>query len=260
MSKDSVGKILFVAIALCVVCSVVVSSAAVALRPMQNENAAKDKKKNVLVAAGLITSEDKNVDVDAYFKNIEVVLFDLNTGDPVDLTEQELAAYDAQKAVKDPALSTSINPKLDGGAVKVRPNKQRVYLVKDDAGELETVVLPIYGLGLWSTLRGFIAMEKDLKTVKGLVYYEHKETAGLGGEVDNPKWRAQWKGKELFENGDYKFTVVKGPNATNEHEADGISGATITCNGVDWMLKYWMSDEGFGKALNWIEKQEKGDG
>jgi Na+-transporting NADH:ubiquinone oxidoreductase subunit C len=260
VSKDSVGKILFVAIALCIVCSVVVSSAAVALRPMQDENAAKDKKKNVLVAAGLISADDKGVDVDALFKNIEVKLFDLSTGMPVDASKEELATYDAEKAVKDPARSKQVDPDLDKGAVKVRPNKQRVYLVKNDAGALQTVVLPIYGLGLWSTLRGFLALKSDLKTVQGLVYYDHKETPGLGGEVDNPNWRAQWEGKELFENGDYKFSVVKGPNAKNEHEADGISGATITCNGVDYMLKYWMSDEGFGKALDWVKKQEKGDG
>lgn len=260
MSKDSVGKILFVATALCVVCSVLVSAAAVALRPMQSENAAKDKKRNVLVAAGLISADDKNADVDSFFKNIDVKLMDLNAGKPAELSEEEAAAYDPLKAVKDPAQSKTIDAKLDGGAVKVRPNLQRVYLVKNDAGQLETVVLPIYGLGLWSTLRGFLALEPNLSTVKGLVYYDQKETAGLGGEVDNPNWRAQWKGKELFEDGKYKFTVVKGPNAKNEHEADGISGATITCDGVKYMLQYWMSDEGFGKALEWVKDQEKGDG
>ena len=74
----------------------------------------------------------------------------------------------------------------------------KVFLVKAESGDLSRVVLPIYGRGLWSTLRGFVAVEKDLRTVAGLTYSEHGETPGLGGEVENPSWKAKWPGKQIW--------------------------------------------------------------
>ena len=68
-----------------------------------------------------------------------------------------------------------------------------VYELRDDAGALDLVVLPVHGLGLWSILYGFVALDADLETIRGLTYYEHKETPGLGGEVDNPRWKSLWK-------------------------------------------------------------------
>ena len=111
--------------------------------------------------------------------------------------------------------------------------------------------MPIKGYGLWSTLHGFLALESDLKTVVGLGYYEHAETPGLGGEVDNPSWKAKWVGKEVFgDNNEIMIKVVKGavdsasPKA--KYQMDGLSGATLTSRGVENMLQYWLSDQGFG--------------
>ncbi|MEZ6195120.1 MAG: Na(+)-translocating NADH-quinone reductase subunit C [Planctomycetota bacterium] len=258
MSRDSVGKILLVAFSLCVVCSVMVSSTAVALKDKQQTNVAKDRKRNVLVAAGLVTPDQADVDVDAYFENIEARVYDLDTGKVADV---KAADFDAEKALK--AEPHAIPAGVPGGdKVKARSKQQVVYLVKTKEGALDAVVLPIQGLGLWSTLKGFLALEADLVTVRGLVYYDQKETPGLGGEVDNPIWRAQWPGKKLFDaDGSYHFTVVKGPASGGDpHKADGISGATITCNGVDGMLRYWMSADGYGPVLENLGKGVKRDG
>ena len=122
-----------------------------------------------------------------------------------------------------------------------------------DGDQLKTVILPVYGKGLWSTLYGFIALEADLNTVAGLTFYEHAETPGLGGEIDNPRWKAFWPGKQLRANGDLRIEVVKGqvnpdsPDAV--HQVDGLSGATITSRGVSNLVRYWIND-GFGPYLD----------
>ncbi len=93
-------------------------------------------------------------------------------------------------------------------------------------------------------LKGYLALEPDFETVAGLTFYEHKETPGLGGEVENKTWKAQWDGKKVYKGEDVELHVVKGA-ADNEYEIDGLSGATITSNGVTNMIKYWMGPNGF---------------
>ena len=92
---------------------------------------------------------------------------------------------------------------------------------------------------------------KDGQTVKGISFYAHAETPGLGGEVDNPKWKALWRGKKLYnEQGELKLTVVKGEAAAgHEHHVDGLSGATLTSVGVANLIKYWMGEQGFAQYL-----------
>ena len=81
-----------------------------------------------------------------------------------------------------------------------------------EAGDLEMVMVPIEGNGLWSTLYGFLALDADTRTVVGITFYEHKETPGLGGEVDNPRWKALWPGRKAFLDEGYapKIEVIKG--------------------------------------------------
>ena len=72
-----------------------------------------------------------------------------------------------------------------------------VYLLRDDAGDIDKVILPIHGYGLWSTLYGFIALEENGNDIFGLQFYEHAKRPGLGAEVDNPRWKTLWNGKRL---------------------------------------------------------------
>lgn len=257
MPRDTIGKTFTVAFLLCVVCSVLVSSAAVVLRPTQNINKALDKKRNILTAAQLY---EVGIDIDAAYKNIEARVVDMSTGAYVD--DVDPATYDARKAAADPATSQETS-ELDRAGVKRRAKHASVYLVhKGD--RIDKIILPVHGYGLWSTLYGFLALDaSDLKTIKGLVYYEHAETPGLGGEVDNPTWKALWNGKQAFdENGKIVIEVVKGrvdpASKGAQHKVDGLSGATITSRGVHHMLRYWLSVDGYGPFLNRLKKQGVG--
>ena len=117
--------------------------------------------------------------------------------------------------------------------------------------------MPVHGYGLWSTLYGFLALEADAKTVVGLGFYEHAETPGLGGEVDNPEWRGKWTGKQVYDqNNEIIIDVIKGSVGADTPKAiskvDGLSGATLTSQGVENMLHFWLSKQGFAKYLNKI--------
>ena len=134
-----------------------------------------------------------------------------------------------------------------------------------DGNDISKVILPVHGPGLFSTLYGLLALEGDFSTVAGLTYYEHGDTPGLGGEVGNPDWQALWVGKAVFDDdGDVRLEVVKGsvdaasPNAI--HQVDGLSGATLTSQGVTNMMQYWLGADGFGPFLARMESGEALDG
>lgn len=248
-NNDTVGRTFGVALGVCLVCSILVSAAAVSLRPTQKINKALDKKKNILMAAGLM-GEGKSID--ELFEKIRPKVVDLTSGEYA--TGIEPASYDQRRAAKDPAQSTAVPREKDLASIKRQAKFAAVYLV-EEKGQIEKVILPVHGLGLWSTLYGFIALDAgDLTTIKGLVFYEHAETPGLGGEVDNPNWKALWNGKQAFdESGRVRIEVIKGavnPGSSEaKYQVDGISGATLTARGVDNMLKYWLGENGFGPFL-----------
>lgn len=254
-SNDSIKKTLTVAIVLCLVCSIIVSAAAVLLRPMQKANKELDFKKNILAAANLL---EDGKSVEELFSKIEPRLVDLRTGKFSD--EISIEAYDQKKAAKDPSKSKSLAADVDIAGLSRREHFAKVFLVKNGDG-IDKIVLPIRGYGLWSTLWGFIALEGDLNTVVGLGYYEHGETPGLGGEVDNPKWKAIWPGKKVYaSDGTVKLSVVKGTVDTesdgSEFKVDGLSGATLTSDGVTNMIHFWLSENGYATFLDNLQNGE----
>ena len=243
MANESVAKTFTVALTLCIVCAVVVSSAAVFLRPSQEANKLLDLKTNILASAGLL---EEGVDVETQFEKINVKLVDMETGRYTN--EIDADTYDQRKASSDPALSVALSSSEDIAKIKRRANFSKVYIVENASG-IEKVILPIKGYGLWSTLYGFIALEADLQTVAGIGFYEHTETPGLGGEVDNPKWKASWIGKSAYKNNALVLEVIKGKvdNAREgaDSQIDGLAGATLTTKGVDNLVKYWLGEQGF---------------
>ncbi|KZX69216.1 NADH:ubiquinone reductase (Na(+)-transporting) subunit C [Vibrio sp. HI00D65] len=243
-NNDSIKKTLFVVIALSLVCSIIVSTAAVVLKPKQQNNAVLDQQTKILEVAGV----DLEGNIPAlYAENIEPRLVDFATGDFVD---GDASAYDQRKAAKDPAQSIKLSAEDDIAKILRRANTGTVYLVKDGA-ETTKVIIPVHGNGLWSMMYAFVAVETDGNTVSGITYYEQGETPGLGGEVENPTWRAQFVGKKLFdENHKPAIKVVKGgaPEGT-EHGVDGLSGATLTSVGVQHTFDFWLGDMGFGPFL-----------
>ena len=255
MPRDSTGRTFGVALLLCVVCSVLVSGAAVMLKPTQDANKLLDKRRNILTAAGLA---DEPGTVDELFKRIQARIVDLDTGEYRDDIDTD--TYDFIAAAADPQMGVAIPGDQDRAGIKRRARNVPVYMV-EKKGRVDKIILPIYGKGLWSTLYGFIALDaRDINTIRGLVYYEHAETPGLGGEVDNPNWKALWVGKQAFdESGAVRIAVIKGKvvpgRSESKYQIDGLSGATITSRGVGDMLKYWLGEGGFGKYLAKLKQQ-----
>ncbi len=247
-SNDSIGKTLTVAVLLCIVCSVIVSGAAVMLKPARESNEALDRKRNILAAAGLL---DESRDVEEQFEQIVTRVVDLRTGRFTDAVDAQ--DYDQRQAAKDPAASTSLSPEEDIAKIARRAHYALVYLSQNAAGDIEKIILPVHGYGLWGQLYGFIALKGDANTVAGIGFYEHKETPGLGGEVDNPRWKSLWPGKQVYREGDLAINVIKGsvdPSAANaDYQVDGLAGATLTTRGVDHLVRYWLGENGFAPFL-----------
>ncbi len=253
MSRDSILHTFVVAGALCVVCSVLVSAAAVGLRPKQEANKILDKRKNIIAVAEL---DDPNKSIDDIFaERIESKIIDLETGEYVDESVVDPMEYDQVEASKDPARSVDIPSREDIAGIGRREKYSFVYVVSGEDGSPEQYVLPVNGKGLWSTLYGFLSLDSDGKTIRGLTFYQHGETPGLGGEVDNPNWKAQWPGKKAFgPEGEIQIEVLKGKvveaDPKSQYQIDGLSGATITAKGVSQLVRFWLGDNGFGPFLD----------
>lgn len=248
---DNVAKTVTVALGLCLIASMVVSAAAVSLRPLQERNAALDKQVNIVEVAGLY---QEGTDVAEAFKAFEPHVLELATGAFTD--QFDAASFDDRAAASDPELSVALDD--DPASIRRQSKYVTIYLLRDENGALDKVILPIYGYGLWSTLYGFIAVEEDGNTIYGLQFYDHAETPGLGAEVDNPRWKALWRGKELRDaEGDLEITVAKtAPAAGDKYFVDALSGATLTSRGVDNLVRFWMSERGFEPFLERVKAGE----
>lgn len=264
LGNDSLEKTIAIAVSLCLVCAVLVSFAAVALKPLQVGNKAADMKKNILDVAGLL-EEGTNVD-SAFADKIEAKVVDLATGDYVDNINAD--EFDQRKAAKDPAQNVAIPKDKDIAHIRVKAKYAKVFIVKE-GGVTKSIILPMHGYGLWSTLYGFLSLDADGQTVQSINFYDQAETPGLGGEVVNPNWRALWKGKKVYAESDQPslekgliaeadigepaLALIKGSVDTSkpgsQYQVDGLAGATLTSNGVSNLVRYWMGEEGFAPYL-----------
>ncbi len=255
--QRSAAYVIAFSLAVSVVCAVVVSGAAVALKDAQEANLNAYRQRNVLIAAGLLQPGES---IDAAeqqrrFEQIHPVVIDLATGE--EAPEIDAAGFDQRKASTDPSTSRPAPP--NRAQVRRLPKHALVYEVRDEQGRLKMVILPIEGKGLWSTLYGFLALDADVRTIRGITFYEHRETPGLGGEVDNPRWKALWPGRKAFdEQGRPAIAVIKGqagPPAEDPYHVDGLSGATMTSRGVTNLVQFWLGEEGFGPYLERLRKE-----
>ena len=246
-NKDSIRNTIFIGLGLCLICAAVISFIAVGLKQLQKQNIILDQQKKIVAAANL---EDFYGSVSDAYNSIEEIIIDLDTGNFTDL---DPSGYDLSKELQDNSKYINLSSAEDIATIKVRENYSKVFLeYRDD--ELNTVILPVRGYGLWGILYGYLAISNDLNTIVGLEFYEHKETPGLGAEIDNPAWKALWNGKKLFdEEGNLLIEVIKGKVAANDMEStykvDGLSGATLTSNGVTNLLAFWLGELGYSKFL-----------
>jgi Na+-transporting NADH:ubiquinone oxidoreductase subunit C len=250
---NSKSGTLLVAFVLAVVCSVLVSYAAVSLKPLQDKNREMERQKNVLAAAGML---GENTDIDAAFENITVLAVNLKTGE-----FEEKAGFDTDyfKNFKQYSAARELTREQDRAGIASTAEVVPAYVVMKD-GRADKIILPIYGSGLWSTMYGFLALEGDITTVAGLTFYDQKETPGLGGEVDNPNWKKLWPGKLAFdESGDVKLGLTQGKVDSSSPDAkylvDSLSGASMTSRGVNNLVRFWLDDNGFGLFLKKIREE-----
>lgn len=258
--RDSIQHTFKVAVLLCLGCSVIVSSLAVGLRGIQQQQKEVFRQQNILTAAG-VWSKDNNTKTEAeaiYKRDITSVFVDLETNKATSRFTEDAAELDPKAAARDPDMHTLVTQLgenvRDIAGIRRREKYSTVYEVRD-RDQLQTLVIPVRGYGLWSTLWGFIALDMrraaegpQAIAVKGLAYYEHGETPGLGGEVENPLWTGKWPGKRIYD-ADWNVQVEVSKTASTDYQVDALSGATITSNGVTGMLQFWLGEHGFGPYL-----------
>ena len=207
------------AAAVTMICSVLLASAATLLKERQDQNVQLDIKCNILTVLGL--TENKAVEPEKIFAlyNDKVETF------VVDLDGKLVNGRKAE----------DIDPKAE-------PDLLPVYARKEGA-KLTAYCVPTQGKALWSTVKGYIALEDDLNTVKGITFYSHGETPGLGGEIDKTWFTEAFKGKTILNNAGeiVSVTIIKGKMRGDEkdpeHLVDGISGATLTGKGLNQFIK-----------------------
>ena len=259
LNKDSVLGTFVIIIGFCLVCSVLVSSAVVALNPYKAAAIANDRQVNILKVSGF---DVEGSIAKTYQKHIEAHLVDLQKGVLADdgFTAEQIDAYDFKSLSKKPDSSIAIDPADDFAKIKTVSKLMPVYFSKDDNGDVVRVIVPFYGQALWSTVYGYVAIDpKDGNTIKDVTFYEHGETPGLGGEIENPRWQAIWVDKKINDaDGNYKFQIVKNADhqgAGKDFDIDALSGATLTSTGVNGFSHYWL-----GKAYQpFLQNLSKGE-
>jgi Na+-transporting NADH:ubiquinone oxidoreductase subunit C len=259
LNNDSPQKALIVVFAVAFVCSVLVSVAAIALKPVQLRNQLVDRGRNIIALTGLVPPGQKLSDDEVLeaVEQLDMRVVNIDTGN-FDPTINPLE-FDERAAVNNDELSVVIAADDDLARLGRRSRFAVVYLVWD-GDHLKRVILPIHGQGMWSTLYGFIALESDLNTIAAVSFYEQTETAGLGDQIERPDWQAQWQGRRLFNSqGGLSFRVATGAvepdSAAARHQVDALTGATVTGNAVTRLVAYWFSPGGYGNFLDNLARQ-----
>ena len=198
-----------------IIVAALLSVAYIKLKPYQDRNIELEKKQNILSSVGITVDRDNaEAKYSAYIKS-EIVLN--NKGEEV-----EGSAFDVDL----------------GKEIKKDVNTQLLPLFISEVDGATRYIIPLRGKGLWGPIWGFIALEDDLNKVYGAVFDHKKETPGLGAEINTPIFQEPFAGKTIFEG--EVFTPIKvikgGPKEGDMHGVDGISGGTITSNGVSDML------------------------
>lgn len=256
--NNSLKHTFIVALSVSLVCAVIISVASVVLKSKQLFNVELDRQKNILQSAGLL---QEGISVTEQFAKVEQITFDLETGEFLPNTNANQVNPLEMARLNDASISLKDKGVDDIAKIGRRENKTVVYLVRDDLGGVKNIILPIRGLGLWSTLYGFLALEKDANTISGIGFYQHGETPGLGGNIDSLDWKAGWVGKKLYKNINDKqiaLQVIKGKVATDDvnkdYRIDGLAGATLTTKGVDNLISFWFSENGFQQLIHKIKR------
>jgi Na+-transporting NADH:ubiquinone oxidoreductase subunit C len=257
MSNDSPLKALIVVLLTALVCSTLVSAAVVVLRPIQINNQLLDRSRNIMALTGLLPAGEAVEDETMLelFRSLDTRMADIDEGN-FDESIDPLT-FDMRRAANDPDLSTAVPAGSDLAKIGRRSRYAPVYIVWD-GDEMDRLILPVRGAGMWSMLYGYIAIEPDMSTIAGMTFYEQNETPGLGDQIAAPQWLAGWRGKELYDHvGTPLFAVAEGEvdpsSAQAAYHVDGITGATVTGNAVTALIRYWFGPHGYQPLLDELE-------
>ncbi|MDX5321108.1 MAG: NADH:ubiquinone reductase (Na(+)-transporting) subunit C [Bacteroidota bacterium] len=235
-------------VALTMICAVLLSLTNESLKDKQAANVAFEKRKFILTtfmgAEAVAAMQEADVN-SIYDAKVKTAVVDFN-GNEVDMAADKVAI---EKEYKKPLEERTLP----------------VYTIQGDAG-LEFVVLPTYGFGLWDNIWGYVALEKDMKTIKGVVFDHKGETPGLGARITTDEIQSRYVGKSILDDkGELvSVTMMKGENGGGEksiaafegqpNKVDGMSGATLTGNGINDMLgNYFKAYNNYFKKLS-VEK------
>lgn len=252
---DSATRALITAVAVAIVCALVVSYAAVTLRPYYIANLEAERGAQLESILDALSQVAGDIDPG----DVEARVVELDSGRYSRILDA--ATYDARKAATDPTLSTLIPPEFDLAGIKRRADHAVVFMTRKRDGSIRELILPVHGVGYQSTLYAYLALAEDANTVLALRFYEQNDTPGIGARIQDPAWEALWPGKRVFDEvGELRAGVARGrvtggsPDA--DYMVDGVSGATRTSLGVHGLLRFWLGDFGFGPYLARVREGE----
>ena len=254
MTNDSPQKAILVVLAVALVCSVMVSIAAVSLRPIQLAHKLLERAQHVVQLTGLAPADSAALaeeELLTLYGQLDARVIDIDNRDfDPDINPD---TFDQRRAANDPERSKAIPTEYDVARLGRRSRFATVYLMWE-GDQLQCMVLPVHGQGMWSTMYGYIALDADLNTIASVAFYEQGETPGLGDQILRPNWQAQWQGRRILdEAGETRFRIAPGSvqkgSSAALHEVDALSGATVTANGVTAIVSYWFGAHGFQPFL-----------
>lgn len=261
MKNDSPLKTFLVVLLTAVVCSSFVSAAVVILRPIQMNNKMIEKSRNVvkltgLVEEGLTPSEEEMLEM---YRGMDVRILDIDQA--IYNEDLDPLTFDPRRAVNNPELGINIPLDQDRAKLGRRSRFAPIYIVVDEGDDLQRLILPVHGTGMWSTIYGYIALESDLNTIAAVTFYEQNETPGLGDQILRPDWQAKWEGRRIYnEVGDLRFAVNHGKVEPGSsiwlYEVDALTGATVTADAVTGIIHYWFGPHGYRDFLDDLREQQ----
>lgn len=213
------------ATAVCLVCSLLLSVVYSSLKDEQERNKANDLKVKVLTVFDIKVRDEKGrmimaqEDIDKIFnEQIAGKVLDKDGKEAVDVKIADLSPEDVNERDKVTGLK----------------HYYPLYVYKNPASGEEKIAIHLSGMGLWSVVKAYMAMKSDLATVAGIVFYDHAETPGLGGEIEKDFFQNRFKDKKMYGAGvEQRFRILKLGQETDDFSISGISGATMTCKGVE---------------------------
>lgn len=255
---DSPLRAVLVTALVCAFCSAAVTTAVSLLRPYQQSHRASERAARIQELLERVPGLADVLGGSLAGQQLEAREVDLATGAYV--AGADPSAFDAREAARDPERSVALPPERDLAGIGRRARRAVVYVASRD-GKPRLVVLPVYGAGYLSTLYGYLALDADGRTVRGLTFYEQGETPGLGSEIQEPRWLSLWQGKRVRDaTGALRLGVATGRLPPDDPDAaflvDGITGATRTGAGVTNLLRFWLGPDGFGPYLERLAREE----